>query len=132
LEIIFVDDCSLDNTTQIIARLQKKDKRIILLKNKNNKGPFYSRNKAVIFARGEYIQFVDSDDILINNILEKAYLIAKINNIDIIQYKFIKKKKKFVIFDESTSFNIINQPELSDQMYYGKGKLMQDNYSNIF
>ena len=127
LEIIFIDDCSLDNTTQIITRLQKKDKRIILLKNKKNKGPFYSRNKAVIFARGEYIQFVDSDDILINNILEKAYLIAKINNIDIIQYKFIKKKKKFVIFDESTSFNIINQPELSDQMYYGKGKLMQDN-----
>ena len=64
LEIIFIDDCSLDNTTQIITRLQKKDKRIILLKNKKNKGPFYSRNKAVIFARGEYIQFVDSDDIL--------------------------------------------------------------------
>ena len=54
LEIIFVDDFSLDNTTQIISRLQKKDKRIILLRNKQNKGPFYSRNKAVIFARGEY------------------------------------------------------------------------------
>ena len=128
LEIIFVDDCSLDNTTQIITRLQKKDKRIILLKNKKNKGPFYSRNKAVIFARGEYIQFIDSDDILINNILEKAYLVAKNNNIDIIQYKFIKKKKKISIIDESTSFKVINQPELSDQMYYGKGKLMQDNY----
>ena len=128
LEIIFVDDCSLDNTTQIIVKLQKKDKRIILLKNKKNKGPFYSRNKAVIFARGEYIQFIDSDDILINNILEKAYLIAKTNNIDIIQYKFIKKKKKFSIIDETTSFKIINQPELSDQMYYGKGKLKQDNY----
>ena len=128
LEIIFVDDFSLDNTTQIISRLQKKDKRIILLRNKQNKGPFYSRNKAVIFARGEYIQFIDSDDILINNILEKAYLIAKKNNIDIIQYKFIKKRAKFFIIDETTSFTIINQPELSDQMYYGKGKLKQDNY----
>jgi len=128
LEIIFVDDCSLDNTTQIIERLQKIDKRIILLKNKKNKGPFYSRNKAAILAKGEYIQFIDSDDILINNILEKAYLVAKNNNIDIIQYKFIKKKKKLSIFDESTSFKIINQPELSDQMYYGKGKLKQDNY----
>ena len=37
LEIIFVDDYSLDNTTQIILKLQKKDKRIILLKNKQNK-----------------------------------------------------------------------------------------------
>ena len=64
--------------------------------------------------------------------MEKAYLFAKNNNIDIIQYKFIKKKKKLSIFDETTSFEVINQPELSDQMYYGKGKLMQDNYSNTF
>mgnify|MGYP002625514497 CR=1 FL=1 len=129
IEIIFVDDCSLDNTTQIIENLQKIDKRIILLKNKQNKGPFYSRNKAVFFAKGEYIQFMDSDDILINNILEISYIIAKINNIDIIQYKFVKNKnKKYYIFDEITSLNIINQPELSDQMFYGKGKLKQDNY----
>ena len=60
--------------------------------------------------------------------MEKAYLIAKNDNIDIIQYKFIKKKKKFTIIDETTSFKIIKQPELSDQMYYGKGKLKQDNY----
>ena len=128
IEIIFIDDCSLDKTTQTIEKLQKKDKRIILLKNKQNKGPFYSRNKAAIFAKGEYIQFMDSDDILINNILEIAYIIAKNNNIDIIQYKFVKKKKHFYIFDETTSLNIINQPELSDQMFYGKGKLKQDNY----
>ena len=128
IEIIFIDDCSLDNTTQIIEKLQKRDKRIVLLKNKQNKGPFYSRNKAVIFAKGEYIQFMDSDDILINNILELTYIIAKNNNIDIIQYKFVKKKKQFYIFDEITSLNIINQPDLSDQMFYGKGKLKQDNY----
>ena len=128
IEIIFIDDCSSDNTTQIIGKLQKKDKRIILLKNKQNKGPFYSRNKAGIFAKGEYIQFIDSDDILINNILEKAFFIAKNNDIDIIQYKLIKKKKKYSVFEEATSFEVINQPQLSDQMYYGKGKLKQDNY----
>lgn len=128
IEILFVDDCSLDNTTTTIEKFQKKDKRIILLKNKQNKGPFYSRNKAGLFAKGEYIQFVDSDDILINNILEKAFLIAKKNDIDIIQYKFVKKKNKYSVSDEATSFNIITQPELSDQMYYGKGKLKQDNY----
>ena len=66
IEIIFIDDCSSDNTNQIILKLQKKDQRIILLKNKKNKGPFYSRNKGAIFSRGEYIQFVDSDDMLVN------------------------------------------------------------------
>ena len=77
MEIIFVDDCSLDNTTQIISRLQKKDKRIILLKNKRNQGPFYSRNKAAIFARGEYIQFVDSDDILNKQYFGKSLFSCK-------------------------------------------------------
>jgi glycosyltransferase involved in cell wall biosynthesis len=128
IEMIFVDDCSLDNSTHIIENLQNKDKRIILLKNKKNKGPFYSRNEAGLFAKGEYIQFIDSDDILINNILEKAFLIAKMSNIDIIQYKFIKKKTNFKVFEEATNFKVINQPELSDQMYYGKGKLKQVNY----
>lgn len=66
IEIIFIDDCSSDNTNEIILELQKKDQRIILLKNKKNKGPFYSRNKGALFSRGEYIQFVDSDDILVN------------------------------------------------------------------
>ena len=66
IEIIYVDDCSSDDTTQLIKKLQKKDRRIILLRNKINKGPFYSRNKAAIFARGEFIQFIDSDDILYN------------------------------------------------------------------
>ena len=128
IEIIYVDDCSSDNTTQFIKKLQKKDRRIILLRNKINKGPFYSRNKAVIFARGEFIQFIDSDDILINNILEKSFCIAKDKNLDIVQYKFIIKKNKYHIYDEKTNDSIIFQPELNEQMYYGKGKLKQTNH----
>lgn len=60
--------------------------------------------------------------------MAKAYLIAKNKNIDIIQYKILTRHKKFSILDETTSYNIISQPELCDQMYYGKGKLGQDNY----
>lgn len=129
IEIIYIDDFSTDNSTQLIENLQKKDKRIIILKNKENKGPFYSRNKGAIFARGEYIQFLDGDDLLVGDILQKAYITAKTKNIDVVQYFFIQKhgKDNFKI-SEITKKGIIYQPELGDQMFYGKGYLEQTNY----
>ena len=125
LEIIYIDDFSNDNSSQLIESLQKKDRRIILLKNKKNKGPFYCRNKGAIFANGEYIQFLDSDDILVGNILEKVYITAKTKNIDIVQYEFVIKYEKYKYFKEKIKDDIIYQPELSDLLFYGKGKLEQ-------
>ena len=130
IEIIYIDDCSIDNSTQLIKNLQKKDKRIILLKNKKNKGKFYSRNKAAIFCRGEYIQFIEPNDLIVFNILEKAYKTAKLRNVDVVQYQIVLQYKnmKLDLFDEIAKNGIIYQPELSDQMYYGKGKLEQNNF----
>ena len=110
--------------------MQQNDKRIILLKNKQNRGPFYSRIKGAIVAKGEYIQFLDSDDLLTDYILEKAYIIGKNNNLDIIQYKMIKERenRRFNFMNEVEKENIINQPELSSIMYYGKGSLRQVIY----
>ena len=100
----------------------------MLLKNKQKRGPFYSRNKGAIFSRGDYIQFIDSDDILVGNILEKAYNIAMDKKVDIVQYSVLKQKKqKLVYINERTHKNIIYQPELSDQMYYGGRILKQAN-----
>jgi len=128
IEIIYVDDFSTDNSTELIKSFQKKDQRIVLLKNKQKRGPFYSRNKGAIFSRGDYIQFIDSDDILVGNILEKAYNIAMDKKVDIVQYSVLKQKKqKLVYINERTHKNIIYQPELSDQMYYGGRILKQAN-----
>jgi len=129
IEIIYVDDFSTDNSTELIKEFQKKDQRIVLLKNKRKRGPFYSRNKGAIFSRGDYIQFVDADDILVGNILEKAYNIAMNKKVDIVQYAVLKEKgnNNLVYINERTHKDIIYQPELSDQMYYGKGYLFQAN-----
>ena len=94
LEIIILDDASQDNSLKIIKNLIKKDKRIIYLKNKNNKGSFYSRNIGDMLSRGEYILVIDPDDLLLNNILLKAYIIAKYYNLDILQYYIIKGSYK--------------------------------------
>ena len=86
IEIIFVNDASKDNSEKIIKELMEKDKRIILLKNEENKRAFYSRNKGILASKGEYILVIDPDDLLINNILIKSYETAKKFNLDIVQF----------------------------------------------
>ena len=90
IEIIFVDDASTDNSSQIIHSFMKKDKRIIYIKNKINKGAFYSRNQGILLSKGKYILIHDPDDLLLNNILMKSYEISEYYNLDIIQFYVIK------------------------------------------
>ena len=86
IEIMFVDDASTDNSTNIIKYLMKYDNRIVYLKNDINKRAFYSRYKGVKSARGEYVLVIDPDDLLLNNILIKSYTTAKKYDLDIVQF----------------------------------------------
>ena len=56
LEIIFIDDCSMDNSVKLIKEYQKIDERLILIKNKKNKGTFISRNIGVLYSNSKYIK----------------------------------------------------------------------------
>ena len=67
-ELIIVDDCSTDNTDEIIS--QYNDDRIIYVKNDSNQGAALTRNRALQLARGEWIAFLDSDDIWLPSKLE--------------------------------------------------------------
>ncbi len=60
-ELIIIDDASSDNTDDIVNSFS--DNRIIYLKNDKNKGAAYSRNRALRLAKGEWIAFLDSDDL---------------------------------------------------------------------
>ena len=68
-EILFVDDCSTDNSIKIAESF--KDNRIRIFKNEKNSGAAVSRNWALREAKGEYIAFLDSDDIWVPEKLEK-------------------------------------------------------------
>jgi len=72
IEIIYIDDGSNGESVEFLKKMQEKDKRMIILQNKESKASFYNRNKGALFARGEYLQYVDSDDMLVGDILEKA------------------------------------------------------------
>ena len=64
----------------------EKDKRIVYLKNDVNKRAFYSRYKGVLNSKGNYVLVIDPDDLLINNILIKAYGTAIKYDLDIVQF----------------------------------------------
>ena len=68
-ELIIVDDCSKDDTREILHSF--KDKRIKLFYNKENRGAAFSRNYALKEAEGEWIAFLDSDDLWMSDKLEK-------------------------------------------------------------
>lgn len=71
LEIIVVNDCSKDATSKILEEYEKKDPRILLFSNKENKGLAYSRNLGLKKASGNYIGFIDSDDYVDQDYYEK-------------------------------------------------------------
>ncbi len=69
-EMIIVDDCSTDNTDEIVAQFLA-DTRIRYLKNERNSGAAVSRNYALREAKGKWIAFLDSDDTWLPEKLEK-------------------------------------------------------------
>ena len=68
-ELIIVDDCSTDNTEEILEEIN--DNRIRCFKNEVNSGAAVSRNKALREAKGQWIAFLDSDDLWLPTKLEK-------------------------------------------------------------
>lgn len=76
-ELIIVDDCSTDETDEVLTTIT--DSRIKYFKNKENSGAAISRNKALREARGQWIAFLDSDDLWMPNKLEKQINFMKKN-----------------------------------------------------
>jgi succinoglycan biosynthesis protein ExoO len=64
LEIIISDDCSTDNSVDIVTRLQASDPRIRLLRSDRNGGPAAARNRAFETVKGQWVAIMDSDDLI--------------------------------------------------------------------
>lgn len=95
-ELIIVDDASQDNTCNIVLGLSKKDKRIKLIPQTRNLGAGTARNTAIKAAKGNYIAFLDSDDIWKPNKLKKQleYMQSKDIAICFSSYELIDEKGK--------------------------------------
>lgn len=90
IEIICINDCSTDNSLDILKEYARNDKRIIVIDLPQNQGAAVARNKGLEVARGEYLGFVDPDDDLDLNFYEELYKKAAPQKLDIVKTQRIK------------------------------------------
>ena len=83
LEIICINDGSLDNSLDILKEYSNKDNRIIII-DKKNSGVSAARNDGIERSSGEYLFFIDSDDYIDNDFIEVFYNNAKKNDSDLV------------------------------------------------
>ena len=94
-EVVFVEDCSSDNSYTYLENWLSNNAmfKYKLIQNKKNSGPGYSRNNGINNSSYPYVSFLDSDDILDPNFVEKSIDIITSNiNIDLIIYDYYMKK----------------------------------------
>jgi glycosyltransferase involved in cell wall biosynthesis len=126
IEIILVDDGSLEEKINYVLNEMKNDNRIILLRHKERKGTLLTRVDGIRYASGEYIIHIDQDDMYINNLLfEKLYNKSKELDTDLIYFNHFSSSKSKVFIPIFPSFPknvIIKQPELRNAFLFKSGE----------
>ena len=120
-EIIAVNDGSLDNSVQIIEKLQNEFSNIQLI-NKNNGGLSSARNYGLRFAKGKYIWFIDSDDYIETNILQHLLDKIKNDNLDLLVFNIFdiwKDKEQQGFSTNQQPTHIISGEEYIKSYYIG-------------
>lgn len=112
-ELILIDDGSSDTSYALCKTVAEKNNKIKLIR-KTHKGSGYARNTGIDVSRGNYLLFVDSDDYLLANCLERIISIALKENCDIVQFKHIEgylsnyksmpKEKTYIVCNSKQAF----------------------------
>ena len=103
IEIICVNDGSTDGSLDILKEYESKDSRVKII-SQENKGIGNARNTALEYAKGEYVYFIDGDDTLELDALERLYDLN------------IEKNADFIIFKIS-NFNEETGERINDEYY---------------
>ena len=124
-ELIIVDDCSTDNTDEII-KPYLKDSRIKYLKNEKNSGAAVSRNYALREAKGKWVAFLDSDDIWEPKKLELQLEFMKSNSYEFTYTDYrIQLNGKWEPYI-NTAPNSVNMRKLYNYCYFSTITVMYD------
>ncbi len=93
IEIIVIDDCSTDDTFETCREHQANFDNIRIVRNETNIGQGLSRNKGIELAKGEYLAFVDSDDVISRYMYEDLLSMARRGGYDLsgCQLKVVSK-----------------------------------------
>lgn len=119
IEFFAVDDGSPDNSGKICDEYAKKDSRLIVI-HKENGGAPEARNVAIEQAKGKYMYFIDSDDWIEEDYLEKMYNLAEENTADVVVTGFFMEyyqNGKYVTYSTNCDDKIYNKDEFRLNAY---------------
>lgn len=136
-ECIVINDGSIDNTNEVVQTLIGKYRNLIYI-NKKNEGVSSARNIGIKMAKGEWIFFLDSDDLLVERWYEKISISLKNNKYDFIIFRYVNvvvNEKPFVnnytvYCDEENRVKklLLLTPELNTCW----GKLFKKEYIDLY
>lgn len=118
-EIIFIDDCSTDDSVELIKEFKNRRENVRLILNPQNIGAGLSRNKALKIAKGEYIYFLDSDDYIDQTTLERMLMVAYDNESDLVISGFNRIKEDGEIIYK----NVVQKGSSANRLSLLKGLL---------
>lgn len=121
IEIILINDGSTDKSYEIINKYKAIDSRIIVI-NKKNSGVSAARNSGLKVSRGEYIAFIDSDDWIEQNMLEKLHKLGEKYNSEVVACNF----KSF-----NDIYNTFNKYPIDEGEYVGKSVIKEKILSKV-
>lgn len=130
-EIIVVDDCGSDNSIEIAEAIAEEDSRLRIVRHTQNLGTYHARKTGVMEAKGEFILFLDPDDMLEVGALSSLYkVLSSYPSLDVLlfdskyipDYKFYQSKSSVPtgIIDENIPKNVLKHKNLN---YGTPGKL---------
>ncbi len=131
IEIIFVDDGSLLKESEFLEKQIKKlaNKNIRLLKNEENRGAGYTKNKALLASKGKYVIFLDSDDSVDKNYYIKLLNIIENYDADIVCTNIALKYDDYLIKSKITDDNLSGSDikKIDKNLYQIKSEIVLGN-----
>ena len=120
VEIICIDDGSTDKSSEILKKHAEKNDKIKVI-TQENQGVSVARNQGLENAKGKYIMFVDSDDLLLPYAIEKAYQTAEKYNVDVVRFSA-------VTFRDGRKFNMDKYKYNDSKIFYSKRNMSQNPF----
>ena len=135
-ELIIVDDCSSDNSVEIIRGFCEEDSRVCLITNEKNEGVSFARNMGIQKARGKYIALIDNDDTWEYDKLERQVALAETGaEIVYCSYDFINEngtsiKRPFIVPEKATFHSMLTSSVISCSTVFIRADLLKQHPFN--
>ena len=124
VEVVVVDDRSSDNSLNLCRELYGNNERVQILQQPENRGPGATRNRGIREASGEYIAFLDSDDAMVPENLERMFTAAKKYDADVLHNN--QMKITLPLNDGSIPIDILSSPDYLLTIQLDKGESITD------